>query len=104
MTNPIRRTAVGISTVVGAALIATSALAQVTVVVPTAPPPPRVEVMPAPPRGGVVWQPGYYKWSGREHVWVEGRYADPPRPGVRWVAPTWDHRDNGWVYLDGRWG
>ena len=106
MTNPIRRSVMGLSMVVGAALLATSALAQVgvAVVVPTAPPAARVEVVPAPPHAGAVWQQGYYRWNGHEHEWNAGRYADAPRPGAHWTPGTWEHRGNGYVYTDGRWG
>ena len=52
------------------------AVAQVTINVDIGvpPPPPRVEVVPA-PRRDYVWAPGYWRWKGREHVWVSGRWV-----------------------------
>jgi hypothetical protein len=46
--------------------------ARVGVVVGLAPPAPVVEVAPAPPAPGYVWQPGYWSWNGFQYVWVPG--------------------------------
>ncbi|WP_375444907.1 YXWGXW repeat-containing protein [uncultured Fibrella sp.] len=40
-----------------------------------APPPQRVEVIPAPPRGRYVWSPGYHRYRRNGYVWVPGRYV-----------------------------
>jgi hypothetical protein len=37
-------------------------------------PPPRVEVIPAPPGGRFVWEPGHWHWNGRTYLWAGGRY------------------------------
>ena len=47
--------------------------------VEVAPPPPRVEVVPA-PRPGYVWAPGYWAWEGGRHVWRGGHWV-VVRPG-----------------------
>ena len=52
---------------------------QTVVVVPSAPPQPPVEVIPAAPSPYYVWTPGYWAWSGR-WVWVSGRWVVRPRP------------------------
>ncbi|MBO0951009.1 YXWGXW repeat-containing protein [Fibrella forsythiae] len=40
-----------------------------------APPPARVEVIPAAPRGRYVWSPGYHRYRRGGYVWVPGRYV-----------------------------
>lgn len=45
-----------------ATLTAAPAFAQAVIVAPMAPPPPRVEVMPA-PRNGYVWDQGRWRWG-----------------------------------------
>src|ERR1700755_1412490 len=54
-----------------------------------APPPDRVYV--AAPRGGYVYAPGYWRWSGREHVWTEGHYMRERR-GYHWAPDHWEQR------------
>jgi hypothetical protein len=74
--------------------------------VPVEPPPPRVEVVPVVPmerREAEFWQPGYWRWNGHAHEWVEGRYVARPRAGATWVPGRWERRGPGWVYVEGRW-
>jgi len=90
-------------------LTASHALAQasVEVVVPVAPPAPRVEVIPeiaVERREREHWVPGYWKWNGRAHDWYEGRYVVRPRAGAVWVPGRWEPRGSGYVYIDGHWG
>ncbi len=85
---------------VGAA--AGPASARVDVFVQVAPPPPRVEVVPA-PRRGWVWVPGYWDWRGRRHVWVAGTWVRE-RPGYRYFEPHWVERDGRWWLRRGHWG
>jgi hypothetical protein len=94
-----------------AALIALGALAyaplpsmagtDVSVVIGTAPPPLRYEVVPA-PRRGYVWAPGHWEWRGHRHEWVTG-YWIAERPGYAYSAPAWARRDGGWYYEPARW-
>lgn len=77
------------------------ATADVTVWLETAPPPPRYEVIPA-PRAGYVWQPGYWDWRGRRHVWVGGHWVRE-RPGMYWHPNRWEHRNGRWYLERGRW-
>jgi hypothetical protein len=97
-----------------AAPIAAAALGACTVqpvatevaVVRAEPPAPRYEVVPvlAPERAArEYWQPGHWRWDGREHVWVPGHYAVRPRPGAVWVAHHWERRGAGWVLIEGHW-
>jgi hypothetical protein len=68
-----------------------------------APPPPREEAPPPPPSTSYTWIPGY--WTVREgrQEWVPGRYEMPPRSGSTWVAPRWERRADGYVFVDGYW-
>jgi hypothetical protein len=72
------------------------------VVIRSAPPPPRDEVVP-PARDGFVWTPGYWRWNGHRHVWVNGKYVRA-RHGYYWREPTWAQLENGrWRMERGRW-
>ena len=66
-----------------------------------APPPLRVEYVPA-PRVGFVWVPGYWDWRGNRHVWVKGHW-EKARPGYRYREPRWEQRDGRWYLERGRW-
>lgn len=68
-----------------------------------APPAPVVETVVAVPRPGFVWTPGFYRWTGREYVWVAGRYVAPPRPRVAWVPGHWTLATRGWFWVGGTW-
>ena len=73
--------------------------------VEVAPPPPQVEVVPA-PRPGYVWAPGYWEWRDGHHVWVNG-YWIAARPGYAWVPDRWveyrEHRGSHWHREAGHW-
>ena len=68
-------------------------------------PPPalRVEAYGVAPGPGYVWTPGYWGWRGNAHVWVGGRWAVPPRPHARWVAPYWEGYRGRYRFHEGRW-
>ncbi|MBV8841626.1 MAG: YXWGXW repeat-containing protein [Bryobacterales bacterium] len=84
-----------------AAMLATDAKA---VWVRTPPPPPRsTAVIGRPPGPGFVWTPGFYRWSGRNYVWVGGRWRRPPRRGAVWMPPVWRPGPGGWTFVAGRW-
>jgi hypothetical protein len=68
----------------------TIASAGVAIDIEVAPPPVRVETVPA-PRSGYFWSPGYWEWRGREHVWVPGSMMRE-RHGYHWVPAHWDQR------------
>lgn len=73
------------------------------VVVRVAPPHAVVETRGPSPGAGYVWIPGYHNWDGNRHVWVAGRWEQPPRPHARWEAHRWVKRNGGWVLVEGRW-
>ena len=66
-----------------------------------APPPPRVEVIPA-PRAGWVWAPGYWDLRGHRHHWVGGHWVRV-RHGYRFVEPRWYEREGRWYLERPRW-
>jgi hypothetical protein len=84
-----------------AGLCLTAGAAEVLVTV--APPHAVVEKRPARPGREYVWIPGYHNWDGHAHVWVAGRWEQPPRPHAVWVAHKWEHRKGGYVLVEGRW-
>jgi len=85
------------------AMAATSSYAA-DIVVKIAPPRIRVEKRGRAPGPGYAWQPGYHRWDGNGYVWEPGRWERVPRAHARWIAPRWEHRKNGWVFIEGRWG
>jgi YXWGXW repeat-containing protein len=100
--------------VVVSALIAAGTVATLAVPLPSSaqavqaeiyvlqpPPPPRVEVVPA-PRSGYVWVPGHYQYRTDNYVWAEGSW-EPARPGYVFRAPAWVEREGRWVYQPPRW-
>jgi len=103
-----RRLFGGILIGTGAAIMTVPAMAQLEaeVYVPVGPPPPRVEVIPVlPPERVEVerWQPGYWRWNGHEHAWMEGHYVARPRSVAEWTPGRWEQRSRGWVYVEGHW-
>jgi len=92
------------------AAIAASALGTVAVpqiasadviVVRTAPPPPRNEVVPA-ARRGYVWTPGYWNWNGHRYVWTNGKYVKA-RHGYHYREPSWTETNGRWEFRRGEW-
>ena len=67
----------------------------------TAPPPARLEVVPA-PRRGYLWTPGYWDANGHKHAWRAGHW-ERHRAGYHYVEPRWIERNNGWAFERGRW-
>jgi hypothetical protein len=55
---------------------------------PIAPPAARFEVVLVAPSARHFWAPGYYRWNGREHVWVAGRW-ELRRDGSRARLAGW---------------
>lgn len=67
----------------------------------TPPPPVRVEVVPA-PREGYHWAPGYWRWEGHRHHWIEGRWVEA-RPGYTHVPGHWMQVGERWRFVPERW-
>jgi WXXGXW repeat (2 copies) len=76
------------------------------VVVARAPPPIRVEEIPAPPAAHPelwVWQPGHWRWEHGDYVWHRGHYERRPAAAAVWVQPEWVERGGQWVFRPGHW-
>lgn len=74
--------------------------------VPAAPPPPRGEAIPvlSATRAKVErWQPGYWRWTGHEHTWIDGQHVARPGPRAEWISGRWVQRPRGWAYIEGHW-
>lgn len=66
-----------------------------------APPAARVVATPA-RRPGFVWAPGYYRWDGHRHVWVDGRFIRERR-GSHWVPERWNEHHGRYRFVPGHW-
>ena len=84
-----------------AALATSAVFAQAVIVAPVAPPPPRVEVMPA-PRAGYVWDQGHWHWRHGRYVWIPGHWQGV-RAGYHWVPGHWVARGPNWRWAPGHW-
>jgi WXXGXW repeat (2 copies) len=84
-----------------ATMLPVAADAAVDLSIRIAPPAPRVEVVPA-PRHGYVWAPGYWRWRGHQHVWVQGHYVRERR-GYHWVPEHWEQAGPDWRFRRGYW-
>ena len=73
------------------------------VVVKVRPPKAVVEHRSERPSQEHVWIGGYHKWDGHAYAWEPGRWEKPPHAHAVWVAPRWEHRNGGYVFVEGRW-
>ncbi len=68
-------------------------------------PPPRVEVVPPPPGGRYVWEPGHWHWNGVAYAWMPGRYVVRHPHYAQYVPGHWrwaPHR-GAWVWQPAHW-
>ena len=75
-------------------------------VVTVAPPPPRrAPHTHRPPRPSYehIWTDGYWAWYGDRYVWINGCWRQPPEGRFRWVAPRWEKRKGGYIFIEGTW-
>jgi WXXGXW repeat (2 copies) len=86
-----------------AAAICIGSASAAEVVVKLKPPAMKVEHRPDRPSPQHVWIGGYHRWDGGAYVWEPGRWEVPPREHAVWVAPRWEHRNGGYVFVAGRW-
>ena len=97
----IRRILLCLLVALGGVALPVASKARTAIIVEVAPPPPRVEVVPA-PRAGYVWAPGYWGWRGHRHVWFNG-YWIRERRGHHWQPHHWVEREGRWHFEEGRW-
>lgn len=88
---------------IASSLVATTALAESTIYVQSAPPQVRNEVRGRSPGSGYVWVGGYYRWRGGRYVWVPGHWVRPPHHSGVWVPGHWVHGRRGWRWVNGYW-
>ena len=74
-----------------------------TLAVDVAPPTLRRETPGPSPFASAVWIGGYWHWDGTGHVWVDGRWAIPPRARSTWRRHRWRKRGAGIVFVPGGW-
>ena len=104
MNTPKNRRGRLVATALAGAMLLSSvapAFASVAIDINVAPPAPRVVEVP-PPRPGFVWAPGYYRWDGHRHIWVDGRFIRERR-GSHWVPEHWDERHGRYHFIPGLW-
>jgi hypothetical protein len=73
------------------------------IIVREAPPAVIVERRPPQPPGEYIWIDGYWHWSGRQYVWMGGRWASPPHEHYIWIAPRYERHEQGYRYTPGQW-
>lgn len=93
------------TTITREAVPETGSTVSTVIVAPNPPPPPRAEAPPPSPGPEMVWMSGHWTWKpeARNYVWMEGKYAMPPRPRAAFVPGRWVQRTEGWIWEDGRW-
>ena len=69
--------------------------------VTVAPPPDRVEVVPA-PRPGYTWDKGYWNWDNGHYAWHEGQWIRD-REGHHYVEHRWEHDGDHYKFHAGHW-
>jgi hypothetical protein len=68
----------------------------------TAPPAPRVEVLPPPPAPHYYWISGHWRWVGNRYDWEPGHWVEP-RPDAVFVQAYWTEERGQWIYHAGHW-
>ena len=96
---PMKKIAMAI--VLALLMMPAASFAQVTIRI--APPRPMHERPGPRPDRESVWLGGYHRYDGDHYTWTPGHYERPPHPGARWVAPKYEHRNGGYVFVEGHW-
>jgi hypothetical protein len=90
------------STLMAAGLAGGATASQaVDIEVNVAPPPDRVEVVPA-PRPGYTWEKGHWRYDNNRYTWNDGRWMED-HPGHRYEQGRWEHRGEHWQFHAGHW-
>ena len=66
------------------------------------PPPPRAEAPTLQPSPDYVWITGFWKWTGINYDWVDGRWIKAKK-GKVWVPGAWEQVGARWVWKPGKW-
>ena len=71
------------------------------------PPPPPVldEARPKPPvtEDELLWQPGYWDWTGSGYVWRHGEYVKRAGHGSEWQEGYWTNTSGKWEWDRAHW-
>ena len=89
-------------TLVAGCLLGVSAMGE-QIIVKVAPPRAVIEERGVAPHAGYVYQRGYHRWDGNAYAWTPGVWVQPPHEHARWVDHRWQHRKDGYVFVEGRW-
>ena len=73
------------------------------IIVKIAPPHAVVETRGSAPGRGYVYTKGYHRWDGNAYVWTPGEWRQPPHAKAKWVDHRWEHRKEGYVFVEGHW-
>ena len=68
-------------------------------------PPLRAEMVPPPPGGRMIWEPGHWHWDGYRYVWRGGHYVER-RPHYGHYAEghwRWNPRQGRYVWMPAHW-
>ena len=96
----LRNLVVGSTLAIAAVAIPTAGQARVFEFdVEVAPPPQRVEVVPA-PRAGYTWESGYWRYDHGRYVWQPGHWV-VVREGHRYIPHEWVARGDRWHFRAG---
>ena len=68
-------------------------------------PAPQAEAIPKPPVTGetLVWQPGYWDWTGQDYAWRSGQYVPAAGHGSAWQPGWWNRINGGWRWEQAHW-
>ena len=61
-----------------------------------------VDELAAPPRAGLVWTAGRYRWTGTEYAWTDGQWKRQPAQRI-WLDGRWERRGARYAWREGRW-
>jgi hypothetical protein len=82
---------------------ATAAELDVHLLVPLAPPAPKVVVRPKHRHPGMIWIGGHWVWKQGRWVWKKGHWARPPHAHAVWIPGQWVKRPRGYLWIAGHW-
>jgi hypothetical protein len=68
-------------------------------------PAPVAEFVPKPPVSAeaLIWQPGYWDWTGAGYEWRAGRYIRAAGQGNMWAPGYWEDTPGGWAWRPPHW-
>jgi hypothetical protein len=70
-----------------------------------APPPLPPETVPLPPvsEEALIWQPGYWDWTGGGYIWREGHWDRRGEHSTEWMPGYWALEGGIWRWVPGHW-